>query len=198
MRVFHILYGAQPFLNAHTGLSNCSFFLGGVAYLKFQDFATSHVAAVEDVIVSCGPLFTTNGAKVVSFTVMTSLLISGFAPHCFFIHARQSACKWPMLQRANVSMPAGHGSFHRGECLRSALLLSLQMATALQSGTALSAGPQVLRVNWYPLRVQTTSMTSTTKVRPLRGPVWEKPMSSSGEMLVSNKVIAMYLSVTAL
>lgn len=64
--------------------------------------------------------------------------------------------------------------------LRSALLLSLQMASALQSGTALSAGPKVLRVNWYPPRVLTTSMTSTTKVRSTRGLVWKNQWPSVG------------------
>lgn len=107
-----------------------------------------------------------------------------------------------MLQRANVSLPTGHGSFHRGESevlsLRSVLLLSLQMASALQSGTVLSAGPKALRVNWCPPRVRTTSMTSTTKVGPTRCPVWENEWPRLVRRLIANKVIAMYLSVIVL
>lgn len=53
MKVLQILHSAQSFFKTHTGLSNCFgfFVLFFLPYLKFQDFATSHVAAVEDNIV---------------------------------------------------------------------------------------------------------------------------------------------------
>lgn len=106
-----------------------------------------HVAVVEDIFLSGGLVFILNIAKI-PFTVVPILVISRFA----HFHTRQSICIWPMFQRANLSLQTGLGSSHRGAAgellsLKSVLLLSLQMVSALQSGTALSAGPKVLRAN---------------------------------------------------
>lgn len=85
---FQILYSAQLFLKTHTGLSNLF-----LAYLKFQGFATSHVAAVKDISVLGGPLFTMDVAEVVSLAVMLVFMIfKVFATSFLSMRGRENAC----------------------------------------------------------------------------------------------------------
>lgn len=179
----------QPLLNIHTWLSNL--FFGILEIPRFWDQSCC----------SRGRHYSLgwNMAKVISVIVMPIIVSSRFAPHCFSIRDKVYAsdrCLKAQMYPCQQALEAPTGGLWETELvsLKSVLLLSLQMVSALQSGTALSVGPKVLRVNSYLPRALTTSMTSTTKVRPVKGPAWKNQWPWVGRRHIANKVIPMYLS----